>query len=192
MASKLTTEGWHPAARNTRAGKRYNSLGTRHGTAWNAKENEDLLTMADAGKPLHWLAARHGRTVNAIGLQLDRVKHTVAPQSVAPACAPTVATRATGVGSKHTGQPQGFADTNTGVYWEAMYRPGEDELRIQTALLAPAAQARATVKRWWMRPLCMVGIHWRGVSGLGMYGDASRCSICGADRYGLVVLFEDK
>ena len=190
--TKLTVEGWASVPRQNRRGYRAHASHERHGASWNAKESADLLAMADAGKPIHWLAARHGRTVNAIGMQLDRVKHTVAPQAVPTACPPTIATRATGVGSRHTGQHQGLADTNAGVYWEAMYRPGEDELRIQTALLAPAAQARVAVKRWWMRPLCMVGLHWRGVSGLGMYGDASRCSVCGADGYHTVVLFEDK
>lgn len=190
--NKLTVEGWVSAERSTRQGRRYRTatnLGARHGAPWNAKESADLLAAHDAGKPLAWLAARHGRTVNAMGVQLDRLNLL---QAAPPACPPIVATRATGVGSRHTGQHQGLADTNAGIYWEAMYRPGEDELRIQTALLAPAAQARATVKRWWMRPLCAVGLHWRGVSGLGMYGDAARCSICGADSYHTVVLFEDK
>jgi len=43
-----------------------------------------------------------------------------------------------------------------------------------------------------LRILCFFGIHWRGVKNLGMYGDASRCSICGADRYGLFVINEEK
>lgn len=40
------------------------------------------------------------------------------------------------------------------------------------------------------RILCLFRIHWEGWSGLGMYGDAARCAVCGKDRYGLVVLHE--
>jgi hypothetical protein len=42
--------------------------------------------------------------------------------------------------------------------------------------------------RWLKRVLCVVGLHWEGVKGLGMYGDANRCDVCGADAYGLLVL----
>lgn len=45
---------------------------------------------------------------------------------------------------------------------------------------------------FWTRILCWVGIHWRGTKGLGMFGDANRCSLCGADAYGLVVIHEEK
>jgi len=40
--------------------------------------------------------------------------------------------------------------------------------------------------------LCPLGVHWKGVKNLGMYGDASRCSLCGTDRYGLIVIREAK
>jgi hypothetical protein len=40
------------------------------------------------------------------------------------------------------------------------------------------------------RLLCFIGIHWEGHTGLGMYGDASKCTTCGKDRYDLLVLFD--
>lgn len=42
-----------------------------------------------------------------------------------------------------------------------------------------------------IKRLCSIGIHWSGAKNLGMYGDASRCSRCGKDAYGLRVLHED-
>jgi hypothetical protein len=42
------------------------------------------------------------------------------------------------------------------------------------------------------RLLCFLGIHLEGVKGLGMYGDANRCNICGADAYDLFVIRETK
>lgn len=38
------------------------------------------------------------------------------------------------LGSKFTG-PNGFADTQNGVYWEVLPKAGPDELRLQKALL---------------------------------------------------------
>lgn len=45
------------------------------------------------------------------------------------------------------------------------------------------------ILRW---TLCLVGIHWRGKRGLGMYGDAAKCNICGADGYRLLVIKQEK
>lgn len=45
------------------------------------------------------------------------------------------------------------------------------------------------ILRW---TLCLLGIHWTGKKGLGMYGDANRCNICDRDAYGLFVIKEDK
>lgn len=39
--------------------------------------------------------------------------------------------------------------------------------------------------------LSLGAIHWSGTKGLGMFSDANRCSCCGADGYGLLVLFGD-
>lgn len=38
------------------------------------------------------------------------------------------------LGSKFNG-PNGFADTQNGVYWEVLPKAGPDELRLQKALL---------------------------------------------------------
>lgn len=48
--------------------------------------------------------------------------------------------------------------------------------------------------KWWMRILCVFGIHWYGRKGLGMMGDACLCHVCGSDRYGpmFIVNEEDK
>lgn len=53
------------------------------------------------------------------------------------------------------------------------------------------------VKKLLMWCLCFLSlrcIHWRGHKGkgLGMYSDANRCTTCGMDSYGILVLFEDK
>ena len=45
------------------------------------------------------------------------------------------------------------------------------------------------------RLLCFFSLgllHWEGWKGLGMWGDANRCAVCGMDRFGLPVLFETK
>ena len=38
------------------------------------------------------------------------------------------------------------------------------------------------------RILCTVGLHWSGITDIGMYGDAARCGICGADKYDLTII----
>jgi hypothetical protein len=46
------------------------------------------------------------------------------------------------------------------------------------------------IKFWLKRALCFFSLsflHWQGQKGLGMYGDAAKCDVCGADRYGLLV-----
>lgn len=48
------------------------------------------------------------------------------------------------IGTKYRG-PQGFADTNAGVYWEVMFLLSDDELKIQKALLRPAPQRPALI-----------------------------------------------
>jgi hypothetical protein len=45
--------------------------------------------------------------------------------------------------------------------------------------------------KFFIRILCFIGIHWSGEKGIGMYGDANRCSHCGYDAYGTLVLKED-
>lgn len=44
------------------------------------------------------------------------------------------------------------------------------------------------VKHFLKRILCVIGIHWDATTDLGMYGDASKCSICGTDAYDILVL----
>lgn len=39
------------------------------------------------------------------------------------------------------------------------------------------------VNRWWMRLLCVVGIHWHGRTDGGGMGDAYQCHVCGRDNY---------
>lgn len=38
------------------------------------------------------------------------------------------------------------------------------------------------------RVLCFFGAHWSGVIGLGMYGDAARCDVCGRDSYDVFII----
>lgn len=38
------------------------------------------------------------------------------------------------------------------------------------------------------RILCAFGVHWSGVTGLGMCGDAACCDICGLDTYDILIL----
>ena len=45
--------------------------------------------------------------------------------------------------------------------------------------------------RWILCVLSFGTVHWSGQRRIGMYGDAARCSCCGADAYGLIVLFEE-
>ena len=37
--------------------------------------------------------------------------------------------------------------------------------------------------KYWMRLLCMVGVHWHGRSDGGGMGDAYSCHVCGRDNY---------
>jgi len=48
------------------------------------------------------------------------------------------------------------------------------------------------LKKILIRVGCTFGVHWSGIKGLGMYGDANQCAHCGADRYGLIVIKEVK
>lgn len=45
------------------------------------------------------------------------------------------------------------------------------------------------LKRVLCAPLCyLLGIHLEGHTGIGMWSDAAKCTICGQDRYDLIVL----
>lgn len=49
-----------------------------------------------------------------------------------------------------------------------------------------------TLKRVLCAPLCyLLGIHLEGVTGIGMWGDASRCNLCGTDRFDIIVLRDE-
>lgn len=48
--------------------------------------------------------------------------------------------------------------------------------------------------KWWMRVLCVFGIHWHGRKDGGGMGDANQCHVCGLDTYAtlFIVHREDK
>lgn len=48
------------------------------------------------------------------------------------------------------------------------------------------------LRKFFLRLLCLTGIHWEGTTGIGMWGDANECATCGKDRYDLVVLRDIK
>lgn len=41
---------------------------------------------------------------------------------------------------------------------------------------------------WWMKVLCMFGIHWHGRTDGGGMGDANQCHVCGLDTYGRALI----
>lgn len=49
--------------------------------------------------------------------------------------------------------------------------------------------------KWWMRILCIFGIHWHGRKDGGGMGDAFQCHVCKRDDYapwGIIIHREDK
>ncbi len=123
----------------------------RAGFPWTPEENIQMEAELAHGKTIPDIAAIHGRSHNAISMQIERLANyrlkaeqmigaaesdwRQVKKAITPA-PPPERTKGVVLGSKYTGRPAAYAYTVTGEYWSVLDpMPGEDAIRLQKALL---------------------------------------------------------